>query len=115
MERYDPTDQRFVPIPASELASIYAKSESVSETADPAPPLHKLGESSKSDTRSSTVLVVHLNKRRPLSEPKWCRTNTADEWLGEQFTKVDPNGWAGKLEVVDPDPVSPLQALTKPS
>jgi len=51
---------------------------------------------------------VYLNKKRPLSEPKWCRTNSADEWLYEQFgvkKAGGEGGWKGKLEVVDPDPV----------
>jgi hypothetical protein len=43
-----------------------------------------------------------------LSEPKWCRTNQADEWLYEQFGRraASEAGWRGKLEIMDPDAVS---------
>jgi 20S proteasome subunit alpha 6 len=54
---------------------------------------------------------VYLNKKKPLSEPKWCRTNQADDWLLEQFgswKSASIDGWKGKLEVADPDPVGIL-------
>lgn len=51
------------------------------------------------------TLTVFLNKKKPLSEPKWCRTNQADEWLWEQFGSRGSadGGWRGKLEIMDPD------------
>jgi len=60
-------------------------------------------------TQEQMVITVWLNLVRPLSEPKWCRGNSADEWLIEQFgarKASTDGGWKGKLEVIDPDPVS---------
>ena len=59
-------------------------------------------------------MTVYLNKKRPLSEPKWCRTNSADEWLIEQFgakKAAGQGGWRNKLEIVDPDPAPTLQTI----
>lgn len=71
------------------------------------PPLHRVFGSAKPSTELIT-LTVFLNKKKPLSEPKWCRTNQADEWLYEQFGRraASEAGWRGKLEIMDPDAVS---------
>ncbi|KAL7420935.1 hypothetical protein Q5752_004889 [Cryptotrichosporon argae] len=59
------------------------------------------------------VITVHLNLKRPLSEPKWCRTNGADEWLHEQFGALagSPAGWRGKIVVVDPESPPTLASI----
>lgn len=61
------------------------------------PPLHRVSPG------QGVTLTVYLNKKKPLSEPKWCRTNQADEWLWEQFGRRSESGWRGKLEIMDPD------------
>lgn len=59
------------------------------------------------------TLTVYLNKKKPLSEPKWCRTNQADEWLYEQFGRRNGGdaGWRSKLEIVDPDAPPTLSTI----
>ncbi|EIW69286.1 hypothetical protein TREMEDRAFT_62149 [Tremella mesenterica DSM 1558] len=136
VEMYDPTDQRFISVPWSKLHSTYSLT-----SFDSLPPFHLLSEltsqssiqTSSSKTKSTTskeegiILTVHLNKRRPLSEPKWCRNNSADEWLIDQFpflsSSISPSnsssshshshstGWFGKLEIVDPDPPPTLETI----
>jgi 20S proteasome subunit alpha 6 len=94
LEKYDSADQRFIPVPPEEIASDIT-----------IPPI-----------TYSRTLVVYLNKKRPLSEPKWCRTDSADEWLFEQFggkKAGEKSGWNGKLQVIDPDPVRGRRYLQK--
>jgi hypothetical protein len=96
---YDKVDQRFASATKEQLAQMYA--ETNTET-NHLPPLHQA-------TSEPITVTVYLNKKRPLSEPKWCRTNSADEWLIEQFGSkraATEAGWSGKLEIADPDPVS---------
>ena len=56
-------------------------------------------------------MFVHLDKERPLSEPKWVKTGDVQEWLKSMFGRMfwvageAADGWEKKLEVVDPDPV----------
>ena len=53
--------------------------------------------------------MVYLDKDKPLSEPKWVKTGDIDEWLKNMFGQAKNEGrasWNGKIEVVDPDPVS---------
>ncbi|THH33800.1 hypothetical protein EUX98_g460 [Antrodiella citrinella] len=56
------------------------------------------------------VLVAHLDKDRPLSEPKWVKTGDVQEWLRSMFGRMfwvagdAAEGWEKKIEVVDPDP-----------
>ena len=94
---YDSADQRFVSATSEKLEEMWAET-----TIQTAPPFQRL------PSDEPLVVAVYLNKKRPLSEPKWCRTNSADEWLFEQFGAKragTEGGWKGKLEVVDPDPV----------
>lgn len=121
---YDTADERFVALSSSRLADIYSSSipsaEPNAESTDPSttsstesvPPLHHTG---------PMTITVWLNKKRPLSEPKWCRSNSADDWLIETFTSrrttdpsrlfFDESGWKGKLHVVDPDPAPTLSSI----
>jgi 20S proteasome subunit alpha 6 len=68
----------------------------------------------KAPLPSSITLVVHLDSRRPLSEPKWVKTGDVQEWikgmLGRMFWAAGDaaEGWEKRIKVVDPDPVSPL-------
>ena len=104
VETYDSVDQRFVSFSREKLESTWSTTPTEPVTV---PPMHKL---SSSDTPEPLVLIVYLNKKKPLSEPKWCRTNSADDWLIEQFGSRkagSESGWKGKLEIVDPDPVRP--------
>ncbi|WVR08791.1 hypothetical protein IAU60_005849 [Kwoniella sp. DSM 27419] len=112
-EKYDTTDQRFVSLTRSQLSELYLdQGDEKPETKvdDSIPPFHRVV---SSDTEGGLVLTVHLNKKNPLSEPKWCRTNGADGWLFEQFGagKKGKEGWSGKLEVMDPDPAPTLQSM----
>ena len=97
---YDHTDQRFVSVSLDRMEELWTET-----SAQDVPPLHQALLPTSS---GSLTLTVYLNKKRPLSEPKWCRTSQADEWLCEQFgSKKGSNdqGWRGKLEIMDPDPV----------
>ena len=57
------------------------------------------------------TLVVHLDRERPLSEPKWVKTGDVQEWLKSMFGRMfwvagdAAEGWEKKIEVRDPDPV----------
>ncbi|WWD07175.1 hypothetical protein V865_005272 [Kwoniella europaea PYCC6329] len=79
-----------------------------------------------SSSSSKITLTVYLNRKNPLSEPKWCRNNSADNWLYEQFgsRRIEQDeengvkglgfgsaGWKGKLEVMDPDPAPTLKSI----
>ena len=97
---YDNIDQRFVSVSRDRLEEMWTDVDD-----HPVPPLHR---ASPSTSAEGLTLVVYLNKKRPLSEPKWCRANQADEWLVEQFGLRKGSsdvGWRGKLEIMDPDPV----------
>lgn len=102
-EYYDMEDQRFAALSGDKLAEFEKDASSPT-----LPPFHR------ASFEEPLVLTVYLNKKRPLSEPKWCRMNTADEWLVEQFGAVkakSETGWMGKLKVADPDPVSCLALM----
>ncbi|TCD70481.1 hypothetical protein EIP91_003242 [Steccherinum ochraceum] len=61
-------------------------------------------------TPYQTVLVAHLDKERPLSEPRWVKTGDVQDWLRSMFGRMfwvagdAAEGWEKKIEVVDPDP-----------
>lgn len=100
---YNQEEQRFAPVFRDHLESLYA-SDDASESI---PPLHK---HFSAPSTAGLALNVYLNKKNPLSLPRWCRTNTADEWLYEQFGgRTD--GWRTKLEIMDPDPPPTLQSI----
>ena len=83
---------------------------------------------SKANIPSEVTLLVHLDRARPLSEPKWVKSGDVQEWLRSMFGRMIwlagdvAGGWENKIEVVDPDPVSfylcyrsgKLSLLTKP-
>jgi hypothetical protein len=107
VETYDPSEQRFVAVSRSRLDQLWS-----AESDKSLPPLHRVFEGTT--PAGPITLTVFLNKKKPLSEPKWCRTNQADEWLFEQFGRkagVD-GGWRGKLEIMDPDAVSLTVSLS---
>jgi 20S proteasome subunit alpha 6 len=59
---------------------------------------------------SRAKVVVHLDKERPLSEPKWIKTGDIQDWLKDMFggrfwVAGDAVGWEKKIEVRYPDPV----------
>ncbi|WVO12690.1 hypothetical protein L204_100296 [Cryptococcus depauperatus] len=108
LEVFDQTEQQFVPYTAERLAEIHS-SPSPDQTL---PPLHLVSPNLDADGSPLTV-TVFLNRKSPLSEPKWVKNNQADAWLYEQFESrkgVDA-GWRGKLEVMDPDPAPTLQSI----
>ncbi|WVW80670.1 hypothetical protein I302_102656 [Kwoniella bestiolae CBS 10118] len=86
----------------------------------------KVNPSSQTQLSDKIILTVYLNRQNPLSEPKWCRNNSADNWLYEQFgsRRLEQDeeqglkgfgfgtaGWKGKLEVMDPDPAPTLKSI----
>jgi len=74
---------------------------------------------STSFVRSSFTIVAQLDRANPLTEARWVKTGEVENWIlslgiangqdpkdPEQLSK-----WMGKINVVDPDPVSlPLSA-----
>jgi 20S proteasome subunit alpha 6 len=83
---------------------LYASAES----SDSIPPLHR--HFIDSPNTAGLQLSVYLNKKNPLSVPRWCRNNSADEWLYEQFGSRH-DGWRSKLQVMDPDPPPTLSSI----
>ncbi|KAI0921931.1 hypothetical protein AcW1_004221 [Taiwanofungus camphoratus] len=65
---------------------------------------------SKVSLPSKMLLVGHLDRERPLSEPRWVKTGDVQEWLKSMFGRMfwvagdAAGGWEKKIEVVDPDP-----------
>ncbi|WWC65003.1 uncharacterized protein I303_107617 [Kwoniella dejecticola CBS 10117] len=147
VESYDSADQRYITLTSATISSFFVEPDytTPNEEGKSIPPFHRFSTSSSSikaeldnenkseneevNARSGAieneglVLVVHLNKKNPLSEPKWCRNNSADNWLYEQFgsRRIEKDeeagdgfgtaGWKGKLEVMDPDPPPTLQSI----
>lgn len=118
VEMYDSADQRFVHAPLSKLAEIWSDNSEPSDETASVPPLHREFDTAASAVDSNAdvelVLTVWLNLKKPLSEPKWCRANSADEWLFDTFGSrkgLSAGGWRGKLEVVDPDPSPTVQSI----
>jgi 20S proteasome subunit alpha 6 len=103
LEEYNQEEQRFAPVFRERLEELYASDDA----SDSVPPLHK---HFSTPSNTGLALNVYLNKKNPLSLPRWCRTNTADEWLHEQFGSRAA-GWRTKLEIVDPDPPPTLQSI----
>lgn len=109
LETYDQDEQRFAPVFREKLEEVY----SGDDTVDSIPPLHRqLG--CPTPPVEPLSINVYLNKKNPLSLPRWCRTNSADDWLHEQFGQNKSRGgagWRGKLEVMDPDPPPTLSDI----
>ncbi len=106
VEMYDHTDQRFVSASPERLEELRTDPPDIT-----IPPFYQALPSTLPD---NFIITVYLNKKRPLSEPKWCRTNMADDWLFEQFGMRRASsdvGWRGKLEIMDPDPVCILNQI----
>lgn len=65
----------------------------------------------KTSLPMETILVVYLDKDRPLSEPRWVKTGDVQDWLKSMFGRMfwtageAADGWEKKIEVADPDPV----------
>jgi 20S proteasome subunit alpha 6 len=111
---HESSEQRFLSMPLGEVQELYLSSDpTVKESQTSIPPLHRAflaNTAAATPDASPVVVTVWMNKNRPLSEPKWCRDNRADQWLVEQFGLAKANAagsWKGKVEVVDPDQVSP--------
>lgn len=86
----------------------YLPLEILTETsaADPTIPAFELATDA-----TQTILQLHLDKERPLSEPKWVKSGDVQEWLrsilGRMFWVAGDaaDSWEKKIEVADPDPV----------
>ncbi|KAI9001144.1 hypothetical protein BD414DRAFT_511728 [Trametes punicea] len=65
---------------------------------------------SKAKVPSEVLLVLYLDKEKPLSEPRWVKTGDVQEWLRSMFGRMfwvagdAADGWEKRIEVVDPDP-----------
>ncbi|KAH9950080.1 hypothetical protein B0H21DRAFT_724715 [Amylocystis lapponica] len=90
----------------SEATSSYLPLE-ISEGAETDPTVPAF---SKATLPTKLSLVVHLDRERPLSEPRWVKTGDVQEWLKSMFGRMfwvagdAADGWERKIEVVDPDP-----------
>ncbi|WWD20905.1 hypothetical protein CI109_105383 [Kwoniella shandongensis] len=95
------------------VGPVPSSSKSNSVNSNNVPPFHRIFPTLNSSSSSPTTITVYTNKKNPLSEPKWCRTNQADVWLYEQFgsRKGLGEGWKGKLEIMDPDPGPTLKSI----
>lgn len=67
---------------------------------------------SKASLPTVMTMIIHLDKERPLSEPRWVKTGDVQEWLKSMFGRMfwvagdaAEEGWEKKIEVKDPDPV----------
>ena len=92
----------------SETAASYLLLEMTEATeADPTVPSF-----SKAALPMKMTLIAHLDRQRPLSEPRWVKTGDVQEWLKSMFGRMfwvagdAAGGWEKKISVVDPDPVS---------
>jgi hypothetical protein len=87
------------------------------------PPLHRLVASDNEGPNmryevASFDIIAHLDRVFPLTEARWVRTGDVDGWIAQMTgqgigNKDDIRGWRGKIEVVDPDPVSGLSVLSE--
>ncbi|KAH9912704.1 uncharacterized protein B0H18DRAFT_1052608 [Fomitopsis serialis] len=65
---------------------------------------------SKAALPTKVTLIVHLDRQRPLSEPRWVKSGDVHEWLKSMFGRMfwvagdAAEGWEKKIQVVDPDP-----------
>lgn len=94
------------------------------------PPLHKLisrsPESAAAEegvtiaptfSKDRFTVVVRLDRTNPLTEARWVKTGDVEQWImslglanGSDIKKKEQlSAWQGKIEVMDPDPVSALK------
>ena len=71
----------------------------------------------KAESGSKVLLNVHLDKERPLSEPKWVKTGDVQDWLKDMFggrfwVAGEAVGWERKIEVRYPDPVRSISLVS---
>ncbi|OCF78804.1 hypothetical protein I204_00748 [Kwoniella mangroviensis CBS 8886] len=131
VESYDSNDQRYITLNSTSISTFFGQPDFTVPTEDgqSIPPFHKVLSATTQAASSSSpkiTLTVYLNRKNPLSEPKWCRNNSADNWLYEQFgsRRIEQDeengmkglgfgsaGWKGKLEVMDPDPAPTLKSI----
>ena len=99
MDIWDEPKQAFQAVPLPSVTSSNAVESAL-------PPLH-----------GTKVVTFHvfLDLENPLSMPRWVKTGDVDDWLQIMFGATmrsnakgngPPQGWEGKITVVDPDPVS---------
>ncbi|KAL5508082.1 PRE5_1 [Sanghuangporus vaninii] len=70
----------------------------------------------KAESGTKALLSVHLDKERPLSEPKWVKTGDVQDWLKDMFggrfwVAGEAVGWEKKIEVRYPDPAPTIQTV----
>jgi len=101
MEAYSEATSSYLPLEISETAA-----------ADPTIPAF-----SKVALPSKITLIAHLDRERPLSEPRWVKTGDVQEWLKSMFGRMfwvagdAADGWERKIEVVDPDPAPTIWTI----
>jgi 20S proteasome subunit alpha 6 len=72
---------------------------------------------SNASSTSKALLLVYLDRDRPLSEPKWVKSGDVQEWLKSIFGRMfwvagdAADGWERRIEIVDPDPVRALRVF----
>ncbi|WWC72790.1 uncharacterized protein I206_106754 [Kwoniella pini CBS 10737] len=147
VESYDSTDQRYSTLNSTNIPSFFEEPDYTipNEEGKSIPPFHRFMNLSSSSSskkienemdnqqniqsetkeKGKLILIVYLNKKNPLSEPKWCRNNSADNWLYEQFGSIrkiekdekksnrenESLGWKNKLKIIDPDPLPNLKQI----
>lgn len=92
------------------------------------PPLHQLIVDATSDEQAEGITVVPtfspdhitvvatMDRANPLTEARWVKTGEVEQWIlslalanGSDIKKEEQlSAWRGKIEVVDPEPVSVL-------
>ncbi|KAL5487876.1 PRE5_1 [Sanghuangporus weigelae] len=70
----------------------------------------------KAESGTKALLSVHLDKERPLSEPKWVKTGDVQDWLkdilgGRFWVAGEAVGWEKRIEVRYPDPAPTIQTV----
>lgn len=72
---------------------------------------------SKISLPAKITLTAHLDKERPLSEPRWVKSGDVQEWLRSMFGRMfwvagdAAEGWEKKIEVADPDPAPTIWTI----
>lgn len=84
------------------------------------PPLQQIFPPAAAQATQPFTVSLYLNKLKPLSEPKWCRTGLIDEWLEDtlgvsQTVQEQSSGWRGKIEIMDPDTVRIMTLADRPT